>query len=152
MDNQRILTDEVEPTIRAQLKREFGVDFTPQALPLRSGGKFNFDAVSSDLKVVASIKSSRGTTRGGKLPSGAVKAAITDLYYLSLVDAPCRFLVVTDQGFYDRLAHELVRKKRVAPGLEIKHVSLPENLAKRVQAVLDRASAKQRSRVDKPGP
>jgi hypothetical protein len=146
MADTNFLSTEVEDVVRAELSRELGVEFTKKRLLLKSGGQFNFDAVSPDGRIVASIKSSRGTTRGGKPTTGAIKAAVADLYYLSLIDADRRILVVTDAGFYERLAHDL--RQRIAPGLELKHVQLPPELDKKVHATLDRASDEMRSRAD----
>lgn len=146
MANTSFLGAEVEDSVRSTLGRELGVEFGKKKLRLKSGGEFNFDAVSLDGSIVISIKSSRGTTRGGKPPTGAIKAAIADLYYLSLVEAERRILVLTDKGFYDRLSHDL--RQRIAPGLELKHVPLPAELDQKVQAALDFASNEMRSKAD----
>jgi hypothetical protein len=146
MSDTRLLGGRVEDAVRVALSVEFGVEFSKRRLPLRSGGRFSFDAVSADGRVVVSIKSSRGTTRGGKPPTGAIKAAIADLYFLSLVDADRRILVLTDIDFYKRLSHDL--KGRTGQGLELKHVPLPTKLALEVQTVLDRASREMPSKVD----
>jgi hypothetical protein len=148
MADTNFLGSEVEDAVRAELGRELGVQLTKRSLRLKSGGEFSFDAVSPDEKIVVSIKSSRGTTRGGKPTTGAIKAAIADLYYLSLVDADRRILAVTDIGFYERLSRDL--RQRIAPGLELKHVPLPPELDQKVRATLDRASAEMRSKADNP--
>jgi hypothetical protein len=147
--NTSFLGAQVEDAVRSALSRELGVEFEKKKLRLKSGGEFCFDAVSADEKFVVSIKSSRGTTRGGKPPTGAIKAAIADLYYLSLVEADRRILVLTDKGFYDRLARDL--RQRVAAGLELKYVPLPAELNRRVQAALDFASNEMRSKADEAG-
>jgi hypothetical protein len=149
MGDTIVLGREVEDAVRIALRREFGVEFTKKKLPLKSGGEFSFDAVSPDNRIVVSIKASRGRTRGGKPTTGAVKAAIADLYYLTLVNADRRILAVTDIGFYDRLSHDL--QQRVAPGLEIKHIPLPSDVEQEAQATLDRASREMRSKADRSG-
>lgn len=146
MADTSLLGAEVEDAVRAELCRELGVDFVKKKLTLKSGGQFNFDAVSPDGRIVVSIKSSRGTTRGGKPTTGAIKAAVADLYYLSLVDADRRILVVTDQGFFERLSHDL--QQRIAPGLELKHIQLPPELDGKVNATLRRASDEMRSKTE----
>jgi hypothetical protein len=146
MANTNLLGREVEQEVRESLTHEFGVRFGPKRLPLLSGGQFHFDAVSPDEQIVAAIKSSRGTTRGGKPPTGAIKAAIADLYYLTLVRADRRLLILTDPGFHERLSRDL--RQRIAPGLELKHVALSPELNERVQAALDFASNEMRSKSD----
>lgn len=148
MGDTSVLGREVEDAVREALGRELGVELTKKTLPLKSGGKFSFDAVSPDGRIVVSIKASRGTTRGGKPATGAIKAAIADLYYLSLVDADRRILAVTESGFYERLSHDL--RQRIAPGLELKHVPLPPGIHQEAQATLDQASREMRSRADSP--
>ncbi len=85
----------MEPVIRARLEEEFGQPFASQLLALPGGAVREFDAVSHDLTVVASIKTSSGLTSGGNIPSGKINGCIADLYYLSLLDAPVRRLVLT---------------------------------------------------------
>ena len=79
MANTSFLGAEVEDSVRSTLSHEMGLEFGKKKLRLKSGGEFNFDAVSSDGSIVVSIKSSRGATRSGKPTTGAIKAAIADL-------------------------------------------------------------------------
>lgn len=146
MAELNILGTEVEEHVRAALSDEFGIGFAKRSLPLKSGGTFSFDAVSADGRIVVSIKASRAVSRGGNRTTGASKAALADLYFLSLVDAERRMLATTDRGFFDRLSHDL--RGRLAPGLELKHVPLPPELEQRVQSALDRASNEMRSKSD----
>ena len=86
--NTAILRYKVEPVIREQLAVRFGQPFASRILRFPEGGQREFDAVSADGRVVASIKCSSGLTSGGNLPTGKINSCITDLYYLSLVAAP----------------------------------------------------------------
>jgi len=107
-------------------------------LPLVTGGKHEFDAVSADLRVVASIKSASGLTSGGNLPSGKINSCIAELYFLSLVSAPIRFLVLTNPEFHRIFAQKM--KGRVAEGLRIKLVELTPEMAEAVRQVQAKAS------------
>ena len=69
----------VEPFIRGELAREFGVNFEKRNLPLITGGTHKFDAVSDDLQVIGAIKISGGKTVSGKNPSGKIKGAEADI-------------------------------------------------------------------------
>lgn len=138
MANTRHLTIAVENYVRKQLTEKFGQPFSKKRLSI--GYKANgqpttreFDAVSEDGAIVADIKSSTGKTSGGKNPSGKVAAAYKDLYFLSLVKAPRRLLILTDPNFYAILQRNSDGK--LAPGLELLHIPLSPDLADQVQAV-----------------
>lgn len=128
----------VEDAIRDQLAAKYGVPFRSRRVQLVTGGTHEFDAVSEDGSVVVGIKSSGGKTSGGKIPVGKLKAAIAELYYLSLVQAQTRILVLTDQSFYQILARRL--KGAVAPGLDLHWMQLPAGIQDKVQQVQSLAS------------
>jgi hypothetical protein len=93
--NTRYLRTVVEDYVRGALHDEYGKDFAPKFLRLLPGGRHEFDAVSEDGTVVASVKSASGLTSGGRVPSGKLKDCIAELYFLSLVEARERLLVLT---------------------------------------------------------
>jgi hypothetical protein len=138
MANTSYLKNVVEPHIRTVLADRHGVAFTAQFLELRSGGRHEFDAVSSDGRVIASIKSASGLTSGRKKPSGKIKDCIAELYYLSLVDAPERVLVLTTPAFYDIFAKDMLGK--VAEGITIECIPLPPDMQAEVDKVVKAAS------------
>ena len=138
MANTAILRYKVEPVIRAGLEEKFAQPFTPQVLILSGGAAREFDAVSGDGTVVVSIKTSSGLTSGGNIPSGKINGCIADLYYLSLLDAPVRWLVLTNPEF-----HEIFSKRMTGAlpdGVEVKLVPLPEGLQAEVDGVIREAS------------
>jgi hypothetical protein len=129
----------VEPRIRTILEDRYGQPFYKRFLPLRSGGRHEFDAVSADGEIVVSIKSSSGLTSGGNAPDGKIKNSLAELYYLSLVDAPTRILVLTNPDF-----HRIFTKKAegaIAPGLSVELIGLPADEQAEVDAVVAAASA-----------
>lgn len=104
--------------------------FESRVLTLVTGGTHEFDAVSADGTVVASIKSASGKTSSGQLPAGKIRAAEAELYYLTLIDAPTRLLVLTNKEFY-----EIMRKRlegRLAHGIDLKFVPLPKDVQEHV--------------------
>lgn len=138
MANTAILRYKVEPVIRSVLKTEFGQPFTSQVLELPGGAVREFDAVSADRKVVVSIKTSSGLTSGGNIPGGKINGCIADLYYLSLIDAPVRRLVLTNREF-----HEIFQRRMAGAlpdGVEVRLVSLPADLQDEVDRVIRAAS------------
>ncbi len=139
MVNTRYLTTVVEEHVRGALSREYGVQFFKRALPLSTGGLHEFDAVAADGLIIASVKSASGRTAGGKIPSGKIKDCIAELYFLSLVEAPRRVLILTSPKFYDLFVRTM--RGKVASGIEVIHLSLPADVQAEVTAVQERASA-----------
>jgi len=125
--------------VRGQLGREYGVSFGRQEVHLRTGRARLFNAVASDGSVVATVMNSSGMTSGGKKPSGKIRGAIAELYFLSLVDAQHRLLVVTDSTFLAYLQHEL--DGALVEGVQLRHLALPADVAARVAEVTSTASA-----------
>lgn len=85
----------VEPYVRAALEAIHGVKFESRVLNLTSGGTHEFDAVANDGSIVASIKSLSAKTKTGNNPDARYKNCIAEIYFLSLVEAPRRMLVLT---------------------------------------------------------
>lgn len=138
MADTTLLKGPVERFVRDQLAAEYGAAFSAEFLPLVTGGTHEFDAVSADLRVVASVKSASGITSGGRFPSGKVNSAIAELYFLTLVAASVRLLVLTNPDFYELFRTRL--DGRLAKGIDLKLVKLPAELMERVRQVQDRAS------------
>ena len=138
MADTTYLRQVVERTVRDALAKEFGARFEARALALTTGGTHEFDAVSEDGVVVASIKSASGKTAGGKNPSGKIKDSIAELYFLSLATAPIRVLVLTSPDFYAIMSGVLLG--RLAPGLSLKLVPLPRHIQEQVEHVQKVAS------------
>src|SRR2546427_4538976 len=65
-----------------------------------------FDAVSENGDIVASIKAHSGKTTGGNPPQGKFNSAFAEVLFLSIVPAREKYLVLTDPRF-----HELFRSK-----------------------------------------
>jgi hypothetical protein len=133
----------VEPYIRRLLEDEFDQPFSSQRLELPGGATREFDAVSADGSVVVAVKTSSGLTSGGNKPSGKVKGAITDLYYLSLIDAPVRRLVLTNPEFYDIFTTDMAGA--IADGIDVVLVPLPAEL----QAMVDEVIAEAVDEIDR---
>lgn len=107
MANTSKLRYKVEPWVRAQLEARFHQTFNSRVLELAPGGRHEFDAVSEDGSIVVSIKTTSGLTSGGKFPGGKVNAVTAELYYLSLVNAPTKVLILTNPEFHDILHSHL---------------------------------------------
>lgn len=138
MANTSYLRYVVEPWIRGQLETRWGKPFSSQVLELRPAGTHEFDAVAEDRSVVVSIKTSSGLTSGGNIPSGKINTCLAELYYLTLVDAPVRTLLLTNAEFRDILVSRL--HGALAPGITIELLALPEEMQREVDSVILAAS------------
>ncbi len=93
--------------------------------------RHEFDAVSKDQTLVASIKALSGRTARGRNPSGKVNDANAELLFLSLVRASRRFLVLTDESFFRLFERESDGKR--PPGVELLHVPLPQSIREKLE-------------------
>jgi len=124
--------------IRNQLAGEAGVSFAKRTVPLTTGGQHTFNAVAADGSLIATITNSSGATSGRKKPVGKLHSAINYIYFLSLVSAPRRMLIVTNPEFDRYLRAELAGA--LAPGIEVTLIELPAELSQRVGQVTRDAS------------
>lgn len=138
MADTTFLKKVVEPHARKKLADEYGASFDSQLLELSTGGKHEFDAVSSDGRIVAAIKSSSGKTARGNVPAAKIKNSEAELYYLTLVSAPTKLLVLTDPEFHQIMTARLVG--RLAPGIAVKLIELPPHIQSQVQRLQKIAS------------
>ena len=138
MANTSYLRYVVEPWVREQLKEKFGRDFSPKDLVLAPGGFHEFDAVSTDGHIVGSIKANSGLTSGGNHPSGKVATVLNEVYYLTLVQAEERLLILTNPEFHAIFVKTMAG--RIAAGVEVVLIRLPVEMQANVDAVTGRAS------------
>jgi hypothetical protein len=140
MANTHLLKTHVEPHVRRWLSEEYSQAFSREFLQLAGCCGFHeFDAVSADKRVVCGIKSSSGTTSGGKNPSGKISSAYEELYFLAGVDADQRFLVLTDEGFYRLLSKKM--REKLSREIRLLYCPLTEELAELVKRVHSDASS-----------
>jgi len=139
MANTSYLRKVVERYVRSQLQEEYGQPFASVVLPLTTGGTHEFDAVSEDGTIVVSIKSSSGLTATGRNPSGKIKDSIAELYFLSLVPAVERQLILTTPAFFDIFMK--VMKNKIAPGISVRRIPLPVDIQLEVDKIVAGASA-----------
>jgi len=134
MVDTRIFVTQVEPFVRSWLKEQHRSLFEPRELELTLAqaprGRHGFDAVSTDGRIVAGINGSSGKTSRGKNPSGKIYKAYQELYFLSLVNAEIRLLVLTDPDFYSIMKRET--RGRLPNGVELVLCVLPPELQKEV--------------------
>lgn len=138
MANTSYLRSAVEPWVRAQLADRLAVEFEPKRLRLAPGGLHEFDAVSADGRIVASIKANSGLTSGGKHPTGKVATCLNEIYFLSLVVADRRLLVLTNPAFHAIFTKATAGK--IADGVGVMLIELPPPMQAMVDGVTALAS------------
>jgi hypothetical protein len=136
--NTSFLRYTVEPWIRERLAERYGQRFAPRVLPLEPGGSHEFDAVSNDGRIVASIKANSGLTSGGNHPTGKVATCLNEVYFLTLVDAQERLLVLTNPEFYGIFTGRTAGQ--VARGVKVELLPLPPDMQRTVDGVTELAS------------
>jgi hypothetical protein len=99
MADARIQTKVEDWVRRNRMKSHFGMRFSRERLPIRSGGVFDFDAASKDHSVVATISTSGSKTAGKKHAVGKMPKLRSDMLFLTMVEAKRRIIVLTEQEF-----------------------------------------------------
>jgi hypothetical protein len=132
-------TNLIKSKIPQLVKRQVRFRVWKLALPLRDcDGKHEFDAVSSNRKIVAEIKTASGWTSGGKHPSGKRASAFEQLYFLSLAKADIKLLVITDAEFFEIMKG---RTAGIVPAdIQLDKCLLPPHLAEIVHSITNEAS------------
>lgn len=120
MANTYLLKTIVEDEVKQKLARYFCVEFEKKgSVHLPTGGTHEFDGVSLNGDIIASIKkTASGRTSGGKNPSGKIKDIEAELYYLLLAEAKQKLLVLTNVEFY-RIIQKKRLKGRLHPSIQI---------------------------------
>lgn len=121
------------------MPQKFGQQFRRERLRLSSGGVFDFDAVSADDRIVASISTSGGKTSGGKPGVGKLQKLRADMLFLTMVAADKRLIVLTERDMYEVCLKEH-QGGRVPLGIEFYLAELPAELAATLRDAKEQAS------------
>jgi hypothetical protein len=70
---------------REWLPKQYEQGFSRERLKLSSGGVFDFDAVSADGSIVATVSTSRARTKTGKYAVGKMLKLRSDMFFLLLI-------------------------------------------------------------------
>lgn len=125
---------EVEDWVRKNwMPGQFGVRFSRERVSLRSGGVFDFDAVSGDGSIVATISTSGAKTSGGKYAVGKILKLRSDMLFLTMVEAKRRIIILTERDMYDQCEKEAAGG-RVPPEIEFACAALPDDLNRKLVA------------------
>jgi hypothetical protein len=131
----------VEEWVREEYLRQiFRKLFTKQRLRLISGGRFEFDGVSADRRIVATISTSRESTASGRRGAGKMNKIRSDILFLSLVRASRRVVVLTEPDMF----HACQRQKaagRLPKSVDFLLAKLPRRLAANLRRARRRSSS-----------
>ncbi|MBI4286855.1 MAG: hypothetical protein HY671_00320 [Chloroflexi bacterium] len=133
MADTSYIQNEVEPYVRGWLSSLLfpGRQFSTQSLQLSSGAFHKFGAVSQDKVIVAEIKGHSWKKRNSKPPTEKYAQLYQALYFLSLVTATQKFLVVTNEEMYRDFKRR--SEGRVAEGIRILLCPLPPGVSRTVK-------------------
>lgn len=133
MANTNILKD-VEQHVRRWCFKKYDIKFHDHEKEIRllSGGVHRFDVMAKDGSIVAGIKTS-ALRDNGTVGAGVIKSTYTELYFLSLVNAAKKLMILTDEGYCKHFRR--ISKGKVADGIEIIHCPLPRMLRGSVATV-----------------
>ena len=131
---------EVEDWVRLHwMPAKFGQKFHHERVGLSAGGVFDFDAVSEDRNIIATISTSGAKTASGKHAVGKLLKIRSDMLFLVMAKAQRRVVVLTERGMFDLCRKEL-EGGRVPEGIEFVHAEIPDALAARLAAARSVAS------------
>jgi hypothetical protein len=132
---------EVEDWVRREwMLKHFGQLFSRERVRLSSGGFFDADAVSEDLKIVATISTSGARTSGGKNAIGKMLKIRSDMYFLLLAETERRLVILTESDMYAQCQKE-VAGGRVPKSIEFVHAEIRDDLRSRLVTSRQAASA-----------
>jgi len=149
MANTRVQLEAEDWVTREWLPKMFGQPFHRDRVSLRSGGVFDFDAVSPDRKVIAAISTSSASTSGGKLAVGKLQKIRSDMLFLLLANAERRLVVLTERDMYELCLKER-EGGRVPEEIEFAHAELPACLKDKLSKAKELASEEVRPRRENP--
>jgi hypothetical protein len=131
---------EVEERVRRNwMPSHFGMTFSRERLPLRSGGVFDFDAVSGDRFIGGTISTSGSKTSGGKNAVGKTLQLCSDILFLTLIDTRRRVVVLSERDRFDPCQKEGAGG-RVPHKIEFVCAVIPDDLRARRMRARSKAS------------
>jgi len=125
---------EIEQYVRNWCSNKYGTRFEDYEKEVRlvTGGIHRFDVVAKDGSIIAGIKTS-ALRENGRVGAGVIKSTFTELYFLSLVKADKRLMVLTDKEYCAYF--QKISNGKVADGIEIIYCSLPKEVEGNISIV-----------------
>jgi hypothetical protein len=139
MANTRVQLEVEDWVRRAWMPEQLGQTFSRERLRLSSGGVFDFDGVSADGSIAASISTSGGKTATGKHAVGKLLKIRSDMFFLLLAEVERRLVVLTEADMYD-VCQKQIAAGRVPPSIEFFLAEIPVELRERLTSARAAAS------------
>jgi hypothetical protein len=114
------------------MPQRFGQNFHRDRVRLTSGGFFDFDAVSADGTVIATISTSGAKTSGGKHATGKVMKLRSDMLFLLLASPRQALMILTERDMFELCEREK-HAGRTPRNIEFHHVALPDDLVAKLE-------------------
>jgi hypothetical protein len=132
---------EVEDWIRKKwLPAQFNQQFFRDRVPLSSGGVFDYDAVSSDRKIIALISTSSSTTSGGKQGVGKLQKIRADMFFMLLTpNFEKKIIVLTETDMFEKCNAEIAAG-RAPKEIKFMYAEIPDVLRARLIESREKAS------------
>jgi hypothetical protein len=121
------------------LPKMYGVPFMKQRLVMQGRGVFEFDAVSTDMKIIGNISTATAFTYRGSVASGKKSKLRADCLMLALGSAETKLLILTETCMHE-LALKEQSEGRLPLDIEFCLVELPDYLKQKLTASHDEAS------------
>jgi hypothetical protein len=124
---------DIEEWIQSEwLAEKYGQSFDRRDVPLTSGGKYRFAAVSEDRSIVAIISTSASRTSSGSMGVGKLLRIRSGILYLLMAkNVERRLLLLTERDMWDACRREQERG-RFPQEIEIEHVPIPAKLSEQL--------------------
>ena len=131
---------EVEDWVRENwMPDHFGQRFYRARLRLSAGGVFDFDAVSDDRAIAASISTSNAVTTAGKHAVGKFMKLRSDMLFLLMAVEPTKRLIVLTEPLMHAACLKEREGGRAPKEIEFMLAEIPDELRQRLD--LARAAA-----------
>lgn len=124
------------------LPKHFNQSFHKERLRLSPGGLFEFDAVSHDKKLIASISTNGGITAPGRKATPKLNKVRSDILFLLLYEANRRLVLLTDKAMFNLCEQERANG-RMPPQVEFIHAALPPDLEEQCKVARQIAAQEQ---------
>ena len=119
----------VEDWVRKEwMKKFYGKNFYRDRIKLSSGGVFEFDAVSQDGDIIASISTSSAITATGRRAAGPLHKIRADILFLIMTSIERKIIIFTEQNLYDVFMKE-IKEGRVPRNIEFELVKIPNDMS-----------------------
>src|SRR3972149_10056146 len=119
----------VEDWVRKEwMKKSYGKNFYRDRIKLSSGGVFEFDAVSQDMEIIASISTSSAITASGNRAAGPLMKIRYDILFLTMTNIKRKIIIFTEQNLFDVFIKEF-NEGRVPRNIEFEIAEIPQDLS-----------------------